>query len=266
VTPAGRDFAWLACAVRYRTRAPLALPEQASVPVRGALGYLLPEYVFRPTRSAGPSGLRTAPPPFVLRASSLDRARLGSGVEFGFALNLFAPELLPLFEDALQRLAESGLGPRRTSLEYLGSTVSERRADLCAAEPCARLKVDFVTPTELKGWDSDQAPSFDLLLRRLRDRVSALRLLYGGGAMEFDFRGLGERAANVETVASALQTVAGSRRSARTARTHPLSGFIGHAVYSGELSEFVPWLRLAEHVGVGRQTVWGHGEARVTLG
>ena len=99
--------------MRYRTRDSLVLPGQAAVPLRGALGYLLPEHVFRPTRSTGPSGLRTAPPPFVLRTSPLDGVRFGSGAEFGFALDLFAPELLPVFEDALKRLAECGLGPRR---------------------------------------------------------------------------------------------------------------------------------------------------------
>jgi hypothetical protein len=33
--------------------------------------------------------------------------------------------------------------------------------------------------------------------------------------------------------------------------------------YEGELSEFVPLLRAACRTGVGRQTVWGHGEIAI---
>ena len=35
------------------------------------------------------------------------------------------------------------------------------------------------------------------------------------------------------------------------------------AEYAGHLAEFLPWLRAARWVGVGRQTVWGKGDVRV---
>jgi len=44
---------------------------------------------------------------------------------------------------------------------------------------------------------------------------------------------------------------------------HSLGGFTGEAEYEGDLAEFLPWLRAARWVGVGRQTVWGKGELRV---
>jgi hypothetical protein len=44
---------------------------------------------------------------------------------------------------------------------------------------------------------------------------------------------------------------------------HPLGGFTGSAEYEGDLAEFLPWLRAARWVGVGRQTVWGKGDVRV---
>jgi len=49
------------------------------------------------------------------------------------------------------------------------------------------------------------------------------------------------------------------RRSAKTGERHPLGGFVGEAEYEGELGEFLPYLRAARWVGVGRQTVWGKG-------
>ena len=43
-----------------------------------------------------------------------------------------------------------------------------------------------------------------------------------------------------------------------------MGGFIGEAEYEGEMAEFVPYLAAARWTGVGRQTVWGHGELEVT--
>ena len=53
------------------------------------------------------------------------------------------------------------------------------------------------------------------------------------------------------------------RKSGRTGQIHPLGGFLGDADYEGDLAEFLPWLRVAQWVGVGRQTVWGKGDVRV---
>jgi hypothetical protein len=98
------------------------------------------------------------------------------------------------------------------------------------------------------------------LAARVRDRVSALCNLYGSGEPGLDFRGLAERARAVRTVSGELTSVRAQRTSSRTGQTHPLSGFTGSVIYEGELSEFVPLLRAACFTGVGRQTVWGHGE------
>ena len=53
------------------------------------------------------------------------------------------------------------------------------------------------------------------------------------------------------------------RKSGRTGQVHPIGGFTGEAEYAGDLAEFLPWLRAARWVGVGRQTVWGKGDVRV---
>jgi hypothetical protein len=38
-----------------------------------------------------------------------------------------------------------------------------------------------------------------------------------------------------------------------------LGGFVGEADYTGDLTEFLPYLRAAQWTGVGRQTTWGKG-------
>jgi len=297
--------------VRLRPVARLAFPENAGVAIRGALGYVLPEGVFRPRRTVGPSGLRDTPRAFVLRVRHLDGRTIEAGENFEIGLNLFAPGLEGVFREALQRRGATGVGRGQVKLEWLGWDAREVRCELAAGEgvglgradlgllvhplPDGRgsqagddtpaqplplvaaplhgrgpevqrgsegqsICVKFLTPTELKGWDGEGLPPFEVVAARARDRVSALQAVYGGGEPALDFRGLGERAREVHTVEGSIDWVRGKRKSARTGQTHPLAGFRGIVRYVGVLGEFVPLLRAACYTGIGRQTVWGHGE------
>ena len=127
-----------------------------------------------------------------------------------------------------------------------------------------KVTVRFQTPTELKSAGGlAERPEFPIIFGRLRDRISTLRALYGAGALEIDFKGLGERAAQVQLRRSDLAWEQVKRKSGRTGQVHPIGGFTGEAEYVGHLAEFLPWLRAARWVGVGRQTVWGKGDVRV---
>ena len=131
-------------------------------------------------------------------------------------------------------------------------------------ERAGRVRVRFVTPTELKTEHQvADRPEFGILFGRLRDRIGTLRALYGAGPLEIDFRAMGERAAAVRMTRCELQRNEVDRLSSRTGQRHSLGGFVGEAEYEGELGEFLPYLRLGKWVGVGRQTVWGKGEIEV---
>ena len=86
------------------------------------------------------------------------------------------------------------------------------------------MRVQFVTPTELKG---AARPEFPILFARLRDRISTLRALYGAGPLDIDFRAMGERAAQIRLSRCDLNWHSTERRSSRTGQTHPLGGFTG---------------------------------------
>ena len=137
-------------------------------------------------------------------------------------------------------------------------------------ETVERIKVTFLTPTELKiGGAVLRAPRFDALFRRARDRVAGLIALYQDPAStlsgDLDFRGMGDRAAAVITTAADFREVEYERRSARTGQRHSLGGFTGEAEYEGALTEFLPWLEAAFWTGVGRLTVWGNGIVRTAI-
>jgi hypothetical protein len=248
--------------------------------------------MFEPSAlDGGPSGLADWPRPFVFRATRLDGRTVRPGAAFEFDLNVFdmrnpAAAYLVL---TFAQLAQEGLGPSRGRAELTG--VWQLGSD---GEPVARLydgasfllqqgpapmelslepgtervervRVQFLTPTELKsGKQLADRPEFGVLAARIRDRLSTLRELYDDGPLAMDFRGFGERAAQVRMTRCEIGRVDVARRSSRTGQTHPIGGFVGEAEYEGELAEFVPFLKAAKWTGVGRQTVWGKGEIETT--
>jgi hypothetical protein len=137
--------------------------------------------------------------------------------------------------------------------------------DLSASEtPVSRVRVRFVTPTELKsGHQIAAVPGFGILAARIRDRINTLRELYGAGPLNIDFRAFGERANRVRMMRCETRSIDVSRRSSRTGQVHPIGGFVGEAEYEGDLTEFLPYLKAAQWTGVGRQTVWGKGQIAV---
>jgi len=84
------------------------------------------------------------------------------------------------------------------------------------------------------------------------------------GPLAIDFRAMGERA---PPSACAARPAPGERTERRSggapATCIPWAAFTGEAEYAGELAEFLPWLRAARWVGVGRQTPCG---GRATFG
>ncbi len=321
---AGLSFELLACRLTFYADGIVRFPDRASNTFRGALGFVLPEAIFRPRLARGPSGLADAPRPFVLQAKELDGQTVARS-SFGCDLNLFAPTLEAQFKRAFETLAERGITPSRTPLrleKWDSRRVLIRLADV---EPVTRLRVHFETPTELKGWDGNGWPPFEILACRLRDRLSALRSLYGQaepaqspspvgrtsvceglqpapssdqsanaesgsqpsstptpatanvesgsqpivfrgpGPLEIDFKAFGERATRVAATAGELAHETARRTSSRTGMSHPLGGVTGWVEYEGELGEFLPYLRAAAYMGVGRQTVWGHGRLKVEI-
>jgi len=261
--------------------------------VRGAFGLLLRQTasrevytrLFEPGSAGGrsPSGLRDWPRPFVFRTAAVDGRDFRPGDAFSIDMHVFdcRPQLIAAIRTTFEQLKESGLGPGRgraalTRAEQVGLDESAceiaaqlgppsvivldpETADLAAR----RARVQFVTPTELKGSAPCAGPEFGLLFARLRDRIATLREFYGAGPLAIDFRGLGARARAIELVSSDLAWVAARRRSSRTGQSHPLGGFTGEAEYAGKMGEFLPWLRAARWTGVGRQTVWGKGDLRL---
>jgi hypothetical protein len=248
--------------LRFRSASLLGRRWTANV-LRGAFGSVLKRLdadayarFFTPTARSlpslaephnSPSGFGDLPRPFVFR---LREAEIG--------INLFLPSAVDLVCRVMGEL-DLALVAQPESLRL--SLISPDGApDGIGAAHRARLRVRFLTSTELKGTD---APEFGPLMARIRDRISTLRALYGAGPLDLDFRAFGERANRVRMTQCELQTVSEERLSKGTGQQHSIGGFTGFAEYEGPVAEFVPYLEAARWTGVGRQTVWGKGEIGV---
>jgi hypothetical protein len=203
---------------------------------------------FEPHSVGGPSGLRDSPRAFVIRAPEQ------AGPRFKFGFHLFDVSAGGV-ETAIRAFEQFVDVESVEGREILSLPLDSYRAAL-------RVRVSFVTPTELKG---AERPEFAVLFARLRDRISTLRALYQGGPLEIDFKGMAERAATVKMTRCEIQHVQAERVSRNTLQRHSLGGFVGFAEYEGELAEFLPYLEIGRYTGVGRQTVWGKGEIHAVV-
>lgn len=198
---------------------------------------------FAPRASDGPSGLRDSPRAFVLR---LDGPR-------SFRIHLF--DMRSDGPEIVRRALERILRVERAECERMRFPLDQR-------VEASRVRLTFVTPTELKGADR---PDFAVLFARLRDRISTLRARYQDGPLEIDFRAMGERACAIRMTRCEIDHVQAERVSRSTGQRHPLGGFTGVAEYEGALGEFLPYLEIGRYTGVGRQTVWGKGEIHAVV-
>jgi hypothetical protein len=201
---------------------------------------------FAPKADGGPSGLRDSPRAFVFRTSLAD----------GFGLNLF---------DVTAGAADLAIAAVSKFAAIDDVRCESVRLSLEPVREARRVRVTFLTPTEIKGGVHPRpygqgCPDFSVLFARLRDRISTLRAVYQGGPLEVDFKAAAARAGKVRMTCCEIQNVRAERTSRNTGQTHPLSGFTGVIEYEGDLTEFLPYLEIGRYTGVGRQTVWGKGE------
>lgn len=247
--------------------------------------------IFEPSVTGqGPSGLADWPRPFVFRAGHLDGSTVHPGDSFHFDANIFEMRepAIDHFAQAFAQIASEGLGADRGRAQlkavhqldlsrnparrlYDGDTklLTEPADPLdldikCPEDEVSRLRVRFLSATELKtGKRLADRPHFRVLFGRARDRVSTLRALYQDGPLPIDFRAMGVRSTAVTMTYCEVSWRDVARRSTRTGHTHPIGGFVGEALYEGQLTEFVPILKAAEWTGIGRHTVWGKGAIEV---
>lgn len=247
--------------------------------------------LFEPSPPPGGQALRNyqdIPRPFVFRPPLETATRYEQPFCFDLVLAGKSVEYLPHVVVTFSRLAAEGFGLNRVPVElekveqinpakliYEGASGVMYPAERplppspILRPPSPALTIRFLTPTHLVHEEQTvRQPEFHHLIRRLRDRLNALATFYGDGPLDLDFVGIAQRAAEVRCVSRELVWEERSRVSSKPEKRgqrHNIGGFTGSCTFAGDLSEFLPLLRLGEMAHVGKHAVWGNGQFEVSL-
>lgn len=126
------------------------------------------------------------------------------------------------------------------------------------------LKIQFLTPTRLfKAGSLVKKPDFACLFQRLLERISNLAYFHCGEELKVDFPSLLSQAQRIETVHSDLGWQDLSYYSSRQQTRLKLGGFVGTVTYKGSFRRFIRFLRLGEHLHLGKGATYGFGRYRI---
>jgi hypothetical protein len=254
-------------------------------------------YIFETSPPSDAQVLRThsdVPLPFVIEPDIRDKRTTyqpGDTLNFDLVLVGKAIHYLPYFILVFRELGDQGIGRERGKYSlhevqavqplsrareriysaademvgHSGLEVSFRDIERQAEEmPGDEVTLRFLTPTRIKheGRFISQPP-FHVIVRNVLRRVSSLSYFHCGEQWEFDYQGAIERAKAVRSAEVNTQWVDWERYSGRQDTMMKLGGFVGEAVYAGDLTGFNPLLLLGQLVHIGKACVFGNGQYKV---
>ena len=270
---------------------PLRLPENKGSLFHGALGHGLKHVSPAFFRMFYPSGQNTdLPRPFVIRVPNVDKTRYDVGEQLVFDWVLFGAYVqhFPICFAAVEALGtQLGLGKDqgRFEIEKVEAVDGADEVKVVYAEnqwyghktmfngllqpvkPCAQINLHLQSRLRLKAQDRlwKETPAFSLLLDRLLGRINTLSRLYQNQELlpRNQRQQLLEQAQNIKLKHNNAYWDDWQRFSGRQKRWMKFGGLLGTMAYEGELTPFLPYLKLGEWVHIGGKTSFGLGEYRL---
>ena len=199
----------------------------------------------------------------------------------------------PACAEAISRMGTLGLGEKRSqaTLESLTAHIGDQQISLATLfalndpNQCGihastiftsagsvvanQLTLRFVTPLSLKvgGEPHRETPSALVLVLRLLSRLNGLLPEHDGQVLSPQkHQRLLAVAKTINIVGADAEWFAWERYSGRQESTMPFGGLLGQVQYQGAPSDIaciLPWLRVAEWIGLGSKTTFGQGQILV---
>jgi hypothetical protein len=171
------------------------------------------------------------------------------------ALGVELQEIAALAADGSRQLLGAGSGRLNLAATPFRSFAEAGSAPVSSHGP---ITLQLHAPLRiLQDGKPLRCPSFQVLAGALFRRVSALAYYYGGVELEQDFKWLATKSREIDGTAS--QLVWANWGGA-------LQGVCGELSFSGELEEFMPFLRLGELLNVGKGASYGMGSYTLVCG
>jgi len=141
---------------------------------------------------------------------------------------------------------------------YLEDIIEEAEVRTC--------KLKFESPVRLKkDGRIAQFADFRLLIRSIITRVNALSYFFGDRTIDTDIKELLEEADKVSVSKCNTRFIDFKWHSGRQKTNIMLGGLVGEVEYRGNISPFYPFLKVAEVLGVGKNTTFGFGRIKVQI-
>jgi hypothetical protein len=102
--------------------------------------------------------------------------------------------------------------------------------------------------------------SFTSFIKAVFRRLDLLGKAHGQGGLELDFSRWLNLADTVRTPKQDLRWVDWERRSFRQNKNMKMGGMTGRVVFEGSIRPFIPFIKAAEIVHVGKNTAFGLGK------
>lgn len=231
------------------------------------------------------------PHPYIIEPPEHKKSSYRKGEELSFNLLLIGSSinLLPVFIAAFIKAGQNGLGKER--FVFTLSKVEQELKDeyeLIWANGSNNLfrsplpivlevnsnytninKATLIlhTPTRLvdKGRLED-SPEFPLLMRAIFRRLDALSKIHCQIELDLDFNYYLERAKLIQITNANHKWLDWERYSSRQSSHMKLGGIVGEISYEGDLDIFIPYLKMAEVLHVGKNTSFGLGRYTLDIG
>jgi CRISPR-associated endoribonuclease Cas6 len=227
-----------------------------------------------------------APPPYVLKPSADNRQvyHPQDTVEFELTLIGRALNALPYFVFAFDQIGRRGLGKERGHYEIrqvdlqrngqshvlydgndqtLRSLPPAERDHAPQLPPVTTLTLELQTPLRIKqNGKLVTRLDFATFYKSLAQRLTLLSAFYGHNGSP-DFSDLQAQASQVKTIGDQTFWYDWPRYSTRQKELMKLGGLRGKITFEGDLTPFIPLLRLGEKVHVGQGATFGLGGYRI---
>lgn len=240
------------------------------------------------------TGTRGANParPFAIQPP-LTGSYFQTGETFSFGINLFGDvaELIPYLIQAVYRMGQIGVGygrgqfvlrqvqssnpltdhrqdiliNGRVSLTNLLPIHRDQVRQVSARLPRSSVRLRFLTPAQIVSMSKfDTCPVFAHLIARLIERCQSIETHYvqtssPQSAWQNVYTDLTAQAETVQLTQNLTRWINVRSGSRRDDSSKPISGFVGDAVFEGNLLPFHEWLVWGQSLHIGKNAVKGNG-------
>lgn len=238
-------------------------------------------------QDANSKSMVTLPNSFVIEPISDNKLiyHKGDCLEFNIIFIGVNIGYIPLFIHALENIAERGLGVQRKSfrlanivdcsshkLVYCDETFEPSNIEVMRCVEGIKfsnvneLRIMFNTPFRFKSQGKiTDGLNFELFMRNIFRRSSALSRLYCNREWELDYKAFLEEARTITVKNANLKWHDWERFSSTHKSKLKMGGIVGDIVFGGDLTKFLPYIHIGSIIHVGKGCTFGLGKYKYEI-